>query len=221
MYQYQHPHPAVTTDIVLFSIGQQQLKCLLIRRRHEPYQDSWALPGGFVGIEEDLEAAARRELREETGITGVTLEQLHSFGKPGRDPRERVISVAYYALVPDTSLPIWAASDAAEVAWFGLDDTPPLAFDHESIVAMARQRLVAGLHTSTIALQFMPEKFTLTELQMVYEIIQGGPIDTRHFRKNILATRCLMDCGKTSRNDRRRPARLYSCAAMDAVAANK
>ena len=215
MYQYPYPHPAVTTDIVLFTIGQQQLKCLLIRRKHEPYKDSWALPGGFVGMDEDLEASALRELREETGITGVNLEQLHSFGRPGRDPRERVITIAYYALVPDTGLPIRAASDAGEVAWFGLDDSPPLAFDHEAIVAMARQRLVSRLHCSTIALQFMPEKFTLGELQGVYEIIQGGAVDRRNFRKRVLARHCLKDSGETRRNGKHRPARLYTRAAMD------
>lgn len=209
-YSYTHPHPAVTTDIVLFTIRDHRLEVLLIRRGNDPFKDSWALPGGFVDIDEDLAGCASRELEEETGVAGVYLEQLYTFGTPGRDPRERVISVAYYALVPPDRISIRAASDAKEVAWFKLDKLPPLAFDHESIVAMAHRRLSPKLNYSTIALQFMPEKFTLNELQQVYGSIFGEKLDKRNFRKRVLTLDCVRDTGESRRNGNHRPAHLYA-----------
>ena len=209
-YTYQYPHPAVTTDMVIFTIRGQQLELLLIRRRDDPFQNYWALPGGFVEIDEDLETCAQRELEEETGITGVYLEQLYTSGAPNRDPRERVISVAYYALVPPDRINIRAASDAKEVAWFDVKQLPLLAFDHAEIVAMAHQRLAAKLAYSTIALQFMPESFTLGELQQVYETILGERLDKRNFRKRLMTLDCIKDTGKSRRNGNHRPARLYT-----------
>ena len=210
MFQYQYPHPAVTTDIVIFTIQQEKLKVLLIRRLSEPFQNGWALPGGFVEIEEDLEQAALRELREETGISGVYLEQLYTFGTPERDPRERVITVAYYSLVPIDGLNLDAGSDARETTWFDIEDLPELAFDHRQIISKAKQRLTAKLAYSTIALQFMPSKFTLSELQRVYEIIHGDALDKRNFRKRMLAYDCMEDTGEVRRNGSHRPARLYT-----------
>lgn len=208
-YTYQYPHPAVTTDVVLFTIHEERLELLLIRRGAEPYKGRWALPGGFVDIDEDLIDCAKRELEEETGVTGVYLEQLYTFGTPDRDPRERVISVAYYALVPRERLAIRAASDAEAVAWFPLSALPPLAFDHEGIVALARERLAAKLEYSTIALQFMPGKFTLSQLQSVYEVVLGRKLDKRNFRRRILALDCIEDSGERLRQVNHRPARLY------------
>lgn len=210
MYQYEYPHPSVSTDIVIFTIQEEQLKVLLIRRLSEPFKNGWALPGGFVEIDEDLEQAALRELREETGITGVYLEQLYTFGKPDRDPRERVITVAYYSLVPIDRLSVGAASDARELGWFNIDQLPELAFDHRKIISKAKQRLTAKLDYSTIALQFMPSKFTLSELQKVYEIIHGEALDKRNFRKRVMAYGCMEDTGDVSRNGSHRPARLYT-----------
>ena len=210
MYQYQYPHPSVSTDIVIFTIQEEQLKVLLIRRRSEPFKNGWALPGGFVEIDEDLEQAALRELREETGITGVYLEQLFTFGKPDRDPRERVITVSYYSLVPIDRLSVGAASDARELGWFNIDQLPELAFDHKKIISKAKQRLTAKLDYSTIALQFMPSKFTLSELQKVYEIIHGEALDKRNFRKRVMAYGCMEDTGDVNRNGSHRPARLYT-----------
>lgn len=209
MYQYEYPHPAVTTDIVIFTIRDGQLKLLLIRRGGEPFKGKWALPGGFVEIDEDLEEGARRELEEETGVSGVWLEQLYTFGRPGRDPRERVITVAYYALVPSDRLAIRAATDAEAVGWFALDELPPLAFDHAEIVAMARERLVAKLDYSTVAFQFMPAAFTLSELQRVYEIVLGEEIDKRNFRKWVLALKQIEETGEQRREGAHRPAMLY------------
>ncbi len=216
-YSYAYPHPAVTTDVVIFTIRDHVLELLLIRRGSDPFKNSWALPGGFVNIDEDLEACALRELEEETGVTGVYLEQLYTCGTPNRDPRERVISVAYYALVPPDRINIRAASDAKEVAWFNLERLPTLAFDHETIVAMAQQRLTAKLNYSTIALQFMPEKFTLSELQQVYESILGETLDKRNFRKRVLTMNCIKDTGESRRNGNHRPARLFSVTSPGTV----
>lgn len=209
MYQYDYPHPAVTTDIVIFTIRDDRLKLLLIRRGGEPFKGKWALPGGFVGIDEDLESGARRELEEETGVCGVWLEQLYTFGAPDRDPRERVITVAYYALIPSDRLAIRAATDAEAVGWFALDELPELAFDHADIVAMAQERLRAKLDYSTIAFQFMPAQFTLSELQRVYEIILGEAIDKRNFRKWVLALEQIEETGEQRREGAHRPAMLY------------
>lgn len=206
---YDYPHPAVTTDVVLFTLREERLELLLIERAHPPFQGCWALPGGFVEMDEDLDDCAMRELAEETGITDVYLEQLYTFGAPGRDPRERVISVTYYALAPADRLQPRAASDACAVGWFPYGNLPPLAFDHARIVAMAYQRLVAKLDYSTIALQFLPERFTLGRLQTVYETILGTRLDKRNFRKRVLAIDCVEPTGETERQCNHRPARLY------------
>lgn len=209
MYQYDYPHPAVTVDVVIFTIRDRQLKLLLVRRAGEPYRGRWALPGGFVRLEEGLDEAARRELEEETGVSGVYLEQLYTFGRVDRDPRERVITVAYYALVPSDKLQLRAATDAEAVGWFGMDELPDLAFDHAEIVAMAHQRLAAKLDYSTIAFQFMPELFTLSELQEVYETILRQEMDKRNFRKWILALEQIEETEEERRGGIHRPARLY------------
>ncbi len=206
---YQYPHPAVTTDVAVFTIRDQQLKLLLVQRAGEPYQNMWALPGGFLNIDEDLEVCAKRELEEETGISGVYLEQLYTFGAPNRDPRERIISVTYYALVPSDRLQLKAASDAADAQWFALDQIPPLAFDHQKIITLAHRRLAAKLDYSTIAFQFMPETFTLSELQTVYEILINEQLDKRNFRKKILALKQIEEAGELRRTGNHRPAQVY------------
>ena len=208
-HTYEHPHPAVTTDIVIFTIRQDELKVLLVKRAHAPFQGEWALPGGFVAVDESLEEGARRELAEETGVSGVYLEQLYTFGTPDRDPRERVITVAYYALIPTDEVEIRAATDAEGVSWYGLEELPNLAFDHKDILKLAHQRLVAKLEYSTIAFQFMPKAFTLTELQKVYELILREPVDKRNFRKRILGLNLIEETGKERKSGAHRPAKLY------------
>lgn len=208
-YTYQYPHPAVTTDIVIFTIRQDALKVLLVKRANAPFQGEWALPGGFVGLDESLEEGARRELQEETGVAGVYLEQLYTFGEPDRDPRERVITVAYYALIPTDEVEIRAATDAEGVSWYGLEELPNLAFDHAEILEAAHERLVAKLDYSTIAFQFMPREFTLTELQTVYELILREPLDKRNFRKRILGLKLIKETGKERKSGAHRPAKLY------------
>ena len=208
-HTYRYPHPAVTTDIVIFTIRQDELKVLLIKRALPPFKGEWALPGGFINLQESLEQGARRELEEETGVSGVYLEQLYTFGQPDRDPRERVITVAYYALIPSDKIEIRAASDAEGVSWFGMQELPKLAFDHPEILQTAYQRLVAKLDYSTIAFQFMPKAFTLTELQQVYELILREPVDKRNFRKRILSLNLIKETGKERKDGAHRPAKLY------------
>lgn len=214
---YEYPHPAVTTDIVIFTIRQDELKVLLIKRAGSPFKGNWALPGGFVALDESLEEGARRELAEETGVSGVYLEQLYTFGQPDRDPRERVITVAYYALIPTDTIEIRAATDAEGVSWFGMNEVPALAFDHQEILRMAHQRLVGKLDYSTIAFQFMPKDFTLSELQHVYELILGEELDKRNFRKRILSLGLVEETGKEKKAGAHRPAKLYRSVHPDRV----
>lgn len=209
MFTYAHPHPAVTVDIVVFTIREGTLQVLLIKRAEAPHRGAWALPGGFVGIEEGLDEAARRELREETALDKIYLEQLYTFGSPDRDPRERVITVAYFALIPSDRLRLRASTDASDVAWFRVSKLPRLAFDHRQILRKAHERLKAKLDYSTIAFQFLPRKFALSELQAVYEVILGAPVDKRNFRKRILALGIVEETGESKREGAHRPAKLF------------
>ena len=208
-YSYEYPHPAVTTDIVVFSIREQQLKLLLIKRKIQPFKGKWALPGGFVALDEDIDECAQRELEEETGVKGVYLEQLRTYGHPKRDPRERVITIAYYALIPSGKIQVRAATDAAAVDWFAMNELPKLAFDHATIVDQAKQRLESKLDYSTIAFLFLDIEFTLTDSQNIYEIILEQEIDKRNFRKRILATGSIEETGGKRRDGKHRPAKLY------------
>jgi 8-oxo-dGTP diphosphatase len=208
-YSYAYPHPAVTTDVALFTLRDNTLSVLLIERNNPPFLGMWALPGGFLEIGEDLEQCAKRELLEETGIEGVYLEQLYTFGTPDRDPRERIISVTYFALTRSDALQPKAASDAARVAWFPVTRLPELAFDHASIIQLAYRRLVAKLNYSTIAFQLLPESFTLSQLQSLYEILLDERLDKRNFRKAMLARGILRETGEYTRSGSHRPAKTY------------
>ena len=208
-YTYQYPRPALTVDCVVFGYDAEELKVLLIQRDLEPFAGKWALPGGFVHIDETLDDAARRELHEETGIADLYLEQLYTFGAVNRDPRERVVSVAYYALVELFHHRLAAATDARNAAWFAVDDTPPLAFDHEHILAMAHQRLRGKVRYQPIGFELLPEKFTLTQLQRLYETILGVTLDKRNFRKKILGMELLIELDEVEKDVAHRAARLY------------
>lgn len=208
-YTYDHPHPAVTVDVVLFTIRDDDLKALLIQRAQEPFEGSWALPGGFVGIGESLRRAAWRELREETGVHAGYIEQLHTFGRPGRDPRERVITVAYLALLPSNRLEPAAASDAKAAKLFSLKNLPDLAFDHANILRRGHERLKEKLDDSVIALQLLPVAFTHSELRRVYELVLGVMLDKRNFRKKISALDVIEATGEEKRAGPHRPAKLY------------
>lgn len=205
-----YPRPSVTVDLVIFTIAQNDLKVLLIRRGQEPFKGRWALPGGFVGIDESLERAAARELKEEVGVKDVYLEQLYTFGDPKRDPRGRVISVTYFALVDAEHQRIAAASDAAAAEWHSVFNPPKLAFDHRKILDYAVWRLRNKLEWTTVGYELLPKKFTLSELQRVYEIILQRPVDKRNFRKKILAQGQIHELNETRADVAHRPAKLYA-----------
>ena len=208
-YTYDHPHPAVTVDIVIFTIEDNDLKLLLIQRDQAPFAGLWALPGGFVEMDESLRRAAWRELKEETGVNAAFLEQLGALGHPDRDPRERVITVAYYALIPLDRLEIQAASDARDARLFSIKAMPELAFDHAKIVRRAQQRLKNKLDDVLVPLQLAPQLFTLSELQHVFELILGSSLDKRNFRKKIQALDLVEATGDVKRTGPHRPAKLY------------
>lgn len=206
----KYERPSVTVDVVIFSILDEKLKILLIRRKNWPYEGMWAIPGGFVKMDESLEQAAYRELAEETGVTreDVYLEQLYTFGEPDRDPRTRVITIAYFALVSADKLSPRAATDASDVAWFSVYDLPSLAFDHRAILDYALVRLRYKLEYSAVGFQLLPEKFTLRELQDAYEIILGDKLDKGNFRSKLRKTN-VVEKTEGYRDTGGRPARLY------------
>lgn len=208
-YTYEYPRPSLTVDCVVFGWSDDSLKLLLIRRGAEPFAGSWALPGGFVQMDEDLDTAARRELQEETGLESVYLEQLYTFGAPERDPRGRVVSVAYYALVRDTDHVPQADTDAAEAKWFGLDQIPALAFDHAAIVESAIERLRGKIRYKPIGFDLLPEKFTLPQLKSLYDTLLGEFLDRRNFRKKFLSMGMLEELPETQEDVPHRAARLY------------
>jgi len=213
-YTYEYPRPALTVDCVVFGYDAEELKVLLIQRDLEPFSGKWALPGGFVHVDETLEEAARRELQEETGIANLYLEQLYTFGTIRRDPRERVVSVAYYALVDLFCHHVAAATDARNAAWFTVDEMPPLAFDHEDILEMAHQRLRGKVRYQPIGFELLPEKFTLTQLQRLYETILGTSLDKRNFRKKIFFMDLLLELDEVEQDVAHRAARLYKFDAI-------
>jgi 8-oxo-dGTP diphosphatase len=208
-YTYEFPRGALTVDCVVFGLDESELKVMLIQRDLPPFAGQWALPGGFVRIDESLEEAARRELHEETGLTDIYLEQLYTFGGVDRDPRERVVSVAYYALVNLGEHRVAAASDARDAAWFGVHDVPSLAFDHAAIVQMALERLRGKLRYQPIGFELLPKKFTLSELQHLYELVLERELDKRNFRKRVLAMDLLVELDEVQQDVAHRAARLY------------
>jgi 8-oxo-dGTP diphosphatase len=209
MHTYDYARPALTVDCVVFGVDADDFKVLLIQRALAPFEGKWALPGGFVRIDEPLENAARRELEEETGLSNVFLEQLYTFGAVDRDPRERVVSVAYYALVNLRDHHVHAATDARDAAWFGVNDIPRLAFDHADILQTALARLRGKLRYQPIGFELLPKKFTLSQLQHLYELVLERALDKRNFRKRVLAMDLLVETDEMERDVAHRAARLY------------
>lgn len=208
-FTYEYPRPALTVDCVVFGYDGEALKVLLIQRGGEPFKGRWALPGGFVDMGEDLEEAARRELKEETGLDKVYLEQLYSFGRPDRDPRERVVTVAYYALVNLFEHGPKAGSDAEAAAWFEVGDLPALAFDHRQILTAALERLQGKVRWQPVGFELLPSKFTLSQLQRLYEAVLERPLDKRNFRKKILSMDLLEALDEVETDVAHRAAQLY------------
>ena len=182
-YHYKYPHPSVTTDCVIFGFDGTRMKVLLVQRGIEPYKGRWAFPGGFLQMDESAEEGALRELREETGLSGAFIRQFHTFSAPERDPRERVITIAFYALVRIEE--VTGGDDAADARWFALDEVPQLAFDHDQILRTAEQALRQQIHFEPVGFELLPEKFTLRELQNLYEAILGVRFDKRNFSNKI------------------------------------
>ncbi len=215
----KYDRPSVTVDVVLFTLLDEALKVLLIKRKLEPFRGQWAFPGGFVRMDESLEDAAYRELQEETGVPreAVYLEQLYTFGEPERDPRMRVITVAYFALVGADKLdPPRGGDDAADAQWFSAYNPPPLAFDHREILAYAITRLRYKLEYSAVGFQLLPETFTLRALQQAYETVLGEKLDKGNFRSK-LRKADVVEPTEHYQDSGGRPARLYRFKS-DAVA---
>jgi 8-oxo-dGTP diphosphatase len=208
-YTNEYPRAALTVDCVVFGFDEGELKVLLIQRGLPPFKDKWALPGGFVRVDETLDDAARRELAEETGLTNAFLEQLYTYGEVKRDPRERVVSVAYYALVKLAEHQTRAATDAADARWFPVSQLPRLAFDHAEIFATALTRLRSKLRWQPVGFELLPEKFTLSQLQHLYETVLGAPLDKRNFRKRVLALDLIKPLHERQMAGAHRPAQLF------------
>jgi 8-oxo-dGTP diphosphatase len=208
-HTYQYPRAALTVDCVVFGFDEGDLKILLIERGLDPFKGRWALPGGFVRVEETVDAAARRELAEEAGLTNIFLEQLYTFGEVNRDPRERVVSVGYYALVKLSEHEAKAATDAANAKWFPVSKVPKLAFDHADILATAVERLKGKVRYQPIGFELLPPKFTLSQLQHLYEAVLRTDLDKRNFRKKVLSFGLLVPLKETQMMGRHRPAQLF------------
>jgi len=206
---YEYPRPALTVDCVVIGRDESTLKLLLIRRKLDPFKGSWALPGGFVRVGESTDNAAKRELKEEAGLANVFLEQLYTFSSPDRDPREHVVSVAYYALVNLAGRELHASTDAEEAAWFELTKLPKLAFDHKDIVRVARERVRAKVRYEPIGFELLPDKFTLTSMQRLYETVLETPLDKRNFRKKLAEMDFVVATNEIETGVTHRPAQLY------------
>lgn len=199
----------VAVDAVVFGYEQKELSVLLIKRGVEPFKGSWALPGGLVLENESLEDAVQRELQEETGVTIDYLEQLYTFGVPGRDPRNRVVSVTYFALVSPNNFKISADTDAAEVQWFSINELPELAFDHDKILSIALKRLKSKINYQPIGFELLKKEFPFSDLEHLYQTILNRKIDRRNFRKKILSFCILTETDRIHQPSSGRPAKLF------------
>ncbi len=206
-YHYKYPHPSVTTDCVILGFDGTKLRVLLVERGIEPYKGRWAFPGGFLQMDESAETGALRELQEETGLQGAYIKQFHTFSDPKRDPRERVLTIAYYALVRMQE--VKGGDDAARAEWFPLDEVPSLAFDHDLILRMALKELRKQIHFEPIGFELLPEKFTIKELQQLYEAILDVKFDRRNFYNKMLRLEVLTQLDETVFNSTKKEARLF------------
>jgi len=211
----KYEHPGVTVDLAIFTVNENKLKVMLVKRAEIPFRDHWSIPGGFLLHGESLDAAARRVLAEKTGLKNVYTEQLYTFGGPDRDPRARVITVAYFALIPWENLNRPDSKRIADLTWAPVNKLPKLAFDHREILGFAVKRLRAKASYSNIVYGLLPDQFRLSELQTMYEIIIDDRLDKRNFRKRMLATGLLQETGQKDLTGAHRPARLYQFKKME------
>ena len=220
----QYPHPSVAVDVALLTADEGRLRAVLTQRGEHPAKGQWSLPGGFVGMDESLDAAAARVLKTKLGLGGIFLEQLYTFGRPDRDPRTRVISVAYYALVdaarlkpsklkPATLRVPWAGEQGGPIEALGQDSKKlPLAFDHAEILGLVVQRLRGKLNYAPIGFELLPREFTLRQLQTIHETILGRTHNKDSFRRRLLASGLIAPTGKLEEAVDHRPAELYRFA---------
>lgn len=199
----------LSVDAVVFGYEEGTISVLLIKRKYEPFKDKWAIPGGFVLNDESLERAVERELQEETGIKINYLEQLYSFGDPFRDPRGRVVSIAYFALVRPNAFKIFASTDASEVKWFNIKKLPKLSFDHENILNVAIKRLQGKITYEPIGFELLDKKFPFSDLEKLYITLLGRDIDRRNFRKKIIGFNVLDELNEKKSKGSGRPANLF------------
>lgn len=197
----------ITVDTVILTIKNNNLQVLLVKRENEPFKGKWAIPGGYVRMSEDLDAAAMRVLKEKTNVDNIYLEQLYTFGDPLRHPVSRVITCAYFALIRAEDVDVISADN---VAWHKVSDLPALAFDHKEIIQYSLKRTRERLEMCPVAYQLLNEKFTLTEMQRAYELIMGKKLDKRNFRKKVIQTDGLRELEEFSKSTSKRPARLYT-----------
>jgi 8-oxo-dGTP diphosphatase len=209
--------PGITVDLSIFTVNEGRLKVMLVRRAEVPFQGYWSLPGGFLKTGESLDEAAQRVLGEKTGVSDVYMEQLYTFGAPKRDPRSRVITIAYIALIPWQSLPQPETKKVTDLTWSFVDNLPKLAFDHKDILEYAVRRLRAKVSYSNIVYGLLPKQFRLSELQNMYECIINDKLDKRNFRKQVLATGLLKETGKKDLAGAHRPAMLYQFKSKEIV----
>lgn len=208
MYNYKYPHPAVTTDCVIFGYDiREGLSVLLVQRGIDPFKGRWAFPGGFLKIDEDADTGARRELMEETGFEAESISQFGTFTAVDRDPRERVITIAYMALVRKGS--VQGGDDAADARWFPVSAVPPLAFDHDRILRIALERLKEQIHFRPVGFELLPEVFTLPQLQALYEAILGVRFDRRNFASKMQKLGLLVPTGERPADAARRIPQTY------------
>lgn len=215
-----YEQPGITVDLAIFTVNTNKLKVMLVKRAEDPFRENWSLPGGFLLHGESLQAAAYRVLREKTGVKNVYMEQLYTFGDPKRDPRSRVITVAYFALIPWKVLDQPESKKVTDLTWSSVNQLPKLAFDHKDILKYAVKRLRAKAGYSNIVYGLMPEQFRLSELQTMYEIIIDDKLDKRNFRKRMLATNLLQETGEKDITGAHRPAMLYQFKKMEIAFSN-
>ena len=206
-YHYKYPHPSITTDCVIFGFDGTKLRVLLVERGIEPYKGRWAFPGGFLKMEESAEDGALRELEEETGLKDAYIKQFHAFSDPNRDPRERIVTIAYYALVRMQE--VKGGDDAAKAEWFALDEVPSLAFDHDQILRRAEQALRQQIHFEPVGFELLPEKFTIKELQNLYEAILDVRFDRRNFYNKMRRIEMLEQMDETVNPSKKKEAFLF------------
>lgn len=202
-------HAVMATDIVIFTINGNELKVLMIKMKKDPFKNLWAVPGGLVKVDESVDYSAKKHLKNKTGISNVYLEQLYTFGRVDRDPLGRVVSVAYFALVPSDNIKLKTTDEYEDVDWFSVNKLPSMAYDHKEIVRVAIARLKAKLEYTNVVYSLLPSEFTLTDMQKIYEIILERDLDKRNFRKKILTLGIIKKTDKKTEGGASRPAYLY------------